>query len=592
MSKKTITYLSIIIIVIGSIFLANGLILAWTAPTQSPPAGNASAPINVGSTGQSKEGNLEVKGILRGSGSVKFDDYDSCTALETDADGDLVCGIDDEGVTSDYGRSGVSSNLYLASQRLYGDNSSALYWYGRHDTVTQMLFYDKQNTLYGRVFGSGNGANFGLLDGDGNWSYLAAKDSYTQFRINDSAKMTIKSSGKVGIGTASPGAQLDIGGANTNRDLLAFSYTPTSASIGKFSYSITAPYPLTLTLASRPFAIMGGRVGIGTTNPSKILHIYDPVNANPAIRVQSDTTGSGVNDGMLLEMGDDLSALVWNYEAGKLRFGTSGTERMTILSNGKVGIGTASPDHELTIQQGDWGNYQLFLKQVNANHGYVLRSSGWDGDLSFSRKIDGSITETVRFKANGNVGIGTTNPAAKLQIIGGSAHSGISVKSNKWGVSAKGGNPSGCSYPSTSEVGVFACGDDYDFYAGGGWGTKYGSGSSIRWKRNITEIDNALDKVLNLRGVYFDWDEEHGGQHDMGMVAEEVGEYIPEIVVYEDDGVYATGMDYGALTPVLVEAIKELKTEKDVEIEQLKTQIEALEKIICELKPDAGLCNH
>ena len=43
MSKKTITYLSIIAVVIGSIFLANGLILAWTAPSSAPPDGNVSA---------------------------------------------------------------------------------------------------------------------------------------------------------------------------------------------------------------------------------------------------------------------------------------------------------------------------------------------------------------------------------------------------------------------------------------------------------------------------------------------------------------------------------------------------------------------
>ena len=69
---------------------------------------------------------------------------------------------------------------------------------------------------------------------------------------------------------------------------------------------------------------------------------------------------------------------------------------------------------------------------------------------------------------------------------------------------------------------------------------------SLRWKQNIQEIDNALDKVLAIRGVYFDWDEEHGGQHDMGFIAEEVGEQIPEIVSYEKDGQYATGIDYGA----------------------------------------------
>lgn len=104
-------------------------------------------------------------------------------------------------------------------------------------------------------------------------------------------------------------------------------------------------------------------------------------------------------------------------------------------------------------------------------------------------------------------------------------------------------------------IGVGAAGG-YDFYAEGP-GENYGSASSIRWKENILEIDNALEKVLALRGVYFDWDKEHGSQHDMGFIAEEVGEQIPEIVSYEKDSEYATGMDYGAITPVLLQAIKE-----------------------------------
>jgi len=75
-----------------------------------------------------------------------------------------------------------------------------------------MQFKDKQGTNYGRVYGSGDGQYFGLLDGDGNWSYLASKDDYTQFRVNNSAKMTIKSTGNVGIGTTSPTQKLDVNG--------------------------------------------------------------------------------------------------------------------------------------------------------------------------------------------------------------------------------------------------------------------------------------------------------------------------------------------------------------------------------------------
>ena len=116
-------------------------------------------------------------------------------------------------------------------------------------------------------------------------------------------------------------------------------------------------------------------------------------------------------------------------------------------------------------------------------------------------------------------------------------------------------------------------GGSNDFCADGP-GTNYGAASSIGRKSNVQEIDGALSKIMNLRGVYFDWDEQHGGEHDIGFIAEEVGEVIPEIVSYEPDGVYATGVDYGAITPVLVQAIKEQQRQ----IKELKAQIDELKK--------------
>ena len=53
-----------------------------------------------------------------------------------------------------------------------------------------------------------------------------------------------------------------------------------------------------------------------------------------------------------------------------------------------------------------------------------------------------------------------------------------------------------------------ASGEAYDFYADGP-GVDYGSASSRRWKTNIELIDNPLDKLNSLRGVYYDWDEQH-----------------------------------------------------------------------------------
>jgi len=76
--------------------------------------------------------------------------------------------------------------------------------------------------------------------------------------------------------------------------------------------------------------------------------------------------------------------------------------------------------------------------------------------------------------------------------------------------------------------------------------------------------------------VYFDWDNEHGGQHDIGMIAEEVGAVMPEIVNYEENGVDAIGMDYSKMTPLLVEAVNALRAEKNADVTSLRADNETL----------------
>ena len=97
-----------------------------------------------------------------------------------------------------------------------------------------------------------------------------------------------------------------------------------------------------------------------------------------------------------------------------------------------------------------------------------------------------------------------------------------------------------------------------------------------------------------MRGVYFNWDAEHGGHHDVGMVAEEVGEVLPEIVAYEEGSPYATGMDYSKLTPLLVEAVKE----QQIQIQDLsdankllKAQLAQVESRLTRLETGRQLMN-
>lgn len=102
--------------------------------------------------------------------------------------------------------------------------------------------------------------------------------------------------------------------------------------------------------------------------------------------------------------------------------------------------------------------------------------------------------------------------------------------------------------------------------AGQGQANAWATYSSRRWKENIHRIEDALAKVRALDGVYFDWKKEQGGTHSVGLIAEDVGKVIPEVVSYEENGIDASGLDYAHLVPVLIEAIKELAAK----VEQLE----------------------
>ena len=97
--------------------------------------------------------------------------------------------------------------------------------------------------------------------------------------------------------------------------------------------------------------------------------------------------------------------------------------------------------------------------------------------------------------------------------------------------------------------------------------------SDKRLKENIIPIDNALEKIEKLDGVEFDWTDTHiqkesNGKgeddyffrkHDVGLIAQQVQQILPEVVVTRDDGYLA--IKYEKIVPLLVECIKELKKE-------------------------------
>ncbi len=91
-------------------------------------------------------------------------------------------------------------------------------------------------------------------------------------------------------------------------------------------------------------------------------------------------------------------------------------------------------------------------------------------------------------------------------------------------------------------------------------------------KYNIKTIDDALHKVIQLRGVEFDRKDIEGNPHQIGVIAQEVEKVIPEIVITNDNEIKSVA--YGNLAALLIEAIKEQQNE----INKIKKELEELRK--------------
>lgn len=115
-----------------------------------------------------------------------------------------------------------------------------------------------------------------------------------------------------------------------------------------------------------------------------------------------------------------------------------------------------------------------------------------------------------------------------------------------------------------------------------GWSTY----SSRRWKTNIHTLGSALDKVEHLRGVSYDL--KSNGKHEIGVIAEEVGQVVPEVVSYEANGKDAQGVDYSRLTALLIEAVKQQQQQIRLEAKRAQAQRSEIASLRLQLRKQAA----
>ena len=175
---------------------------------------------------------------------------------------------------------------------------------------------------------------------------------------------------------------------------------------------------------------------------------------------------------------------------------------------------------------------------------------------------------------SGYSGNSTSGYSGFSGISGYSGYSGVSGYSGFSGYSGPGANQSvntssdvqfdslGVGISATGTTGEIRATDNITAY----------TSSDKRLKENIEEIQNALDKLLKISGVHFNWSDDyiksHNGEDgyfirkkDVGLIAQEIQEVLPEAVAQKQDGYL--GLQYHKIIPLLVEAIKDINRRID-----------------------------
>ena len=171
-----------------------------------------------------------------------------------------------------------------------------------------------------------------------------------------------------------------------------------------------------------------GNVGIGTPSPAAHLQIHHATLATARLTAGSHTSGYD----MLLDSGGN--AYLYNRNNGVLTFGTNNTDRMRITNAGNVGIGTTAPGAKLHLSGGDGSNaftaaiialgysttgqYPHFIH--TRHNSSALTGNAIDfytGDRTAAGVFPTNAVHGMTIES-GNVGIGTTAPTQKLDVVG------------------------------------------------------------------------------------------------------------------------------------------------------------------------------
>ncbi len=468
-----------------------------------------------------------------------------------------------------YSNTSGSYNTAIGELSLYSLNT------GNFNTSVGSSTFDLvASSDYCTSIGSSSTVSNGLTNATAIGAYAKAEQNNSLILGSINGINGATANTNVGIGITTPNAPLQFGSSFANRKIALFDVFNNDHNFHGFGVSSEG---LRYQIISNSFSHIF-YAGTSATTSKELMRING--NGNVGINQSNPTTAKLVISGTSGQEGLDLSStdqyanlrvirnslgsdkdMFIGFQSGAtstLHLYSDNTETMTIKGN-NAGIGITAPLAKLHVAgafladgaqtshpQGAWLEWN---KNSGDGKTYLLNQKGLGAGGFVIGEVSAAnvITERITIDNNGNVGIGTTLPLLqKFTVIGNGTFSGTV----------------------NASCGILTCSD-------------------IRYKKDIQPLQNTLSKVIQLKGVSYFFNKEDfkdknfNDNKQVGLIAQEVEKIYPELVQTDEQGYKS--IDYAKLTPILVEAIKELKTQNDILKEdniQLKTSVQKLDSSI------------
>ncbi len=424
--------------------------------------------------------------------------------------------------------------------------------------------------------------------------------------------MRIQDDGKVGIGTATPLHPLHVEGTIYSTNNIQLNSTK-QVMFGNGNQYVKGTNDTSIEIGTGGTATItathAGNVGIGTTSPATILDISTS-GAN-GITLNEDTNNASLSGRIFLNNGTANKAISIMNNGNNLSISTgatpgsgSGSEKVRVLENGFVGIGTTTPSEKLHVEGNISVTGTVDGRDVSVD-GTKLDGieSGATADqtaaqiLTAVKTVDGSGSGLDADLLDGQQGSYYQKKTTVQDAVPSGATGEFWYESDTsvlhvyyggaWVDVAPGLQTSDNLQINSLGVGTAASSTAGEIRATNDITAYY---SDARLKNFESTIDSALDKVKQLNGYYFTENEiakELGYANDkrqVGVSAQEVEAVLPEIVTEAPISDEYLTVKYEKLAPLFIEAIKEIDEKYQAKQDQQQAQIDMLMEEVKKLK--------